>query len=159
MSRVYRLPFKALSLNTTTQDLWAITTGSSLNAVLEEVRLDPCAQSVTEFGVSLNLFTGSFTAGSGGTSATPQKTDQADVAATFTAKLQNTTQTATGSGTKLNLDAGQWNLVNGWVWQPLDPRHRIIVPVSCCLVVSLDSVPSSQTVSGCLIVSEGNNQG
>jgi len=153
--RIYRLPFNALSLSTSKQDLWAITTGSSLPAKLEEIRLDPCATAISEFALSLNLFTGSFTAGSGGSSLTPLKTDQADAAASFTAKLQNTTQTAVGTGTKTNLDAGQWNLVNGWVWQPLKESHKILIPVSACLVVSLDTTPASQTVSGCVIVSEG----
>jgi hypothetical protein len=155
MSRVYRLPFNALGLSTNKQDLWAITTGSSLQAILEEVILDPCSTSVSEFSVSLNLFTGSFTAGSGGTTLTPSKTDQGDAAASFTVKTQNTTQTLVGSGTKTNEDAGQWNLANGWAWQPLAPGHRIIIPISSCLVISLDTTPASQTVSGRCIVSEG----
>lgn len=159
MSRVYRLPFNALSLSTVKQDLWAITTGSSLAAVLEEIRLDPCASAISEFDLSISLFTGSYTAGSGGATLTPAKTDQQETSASFTVKTQNTTQTAVGTGTKTVLDAGQWNLVNGWVWQPLDPRHRIIIPISACLVVSLDSTPASQVVSGCVIVSEGNSQG
>lgn len=155
MSRVYRLPFNALSLSTTAQDLWAITTGSALPAVLEEIRLDPCATAISEFSLTVDLFTGSFTAGSGGSTLTPAKTDEADAAATFTCKIQNTTRTVVGSGTKINKDAGQWQLVNGWVWQPLDPRHRILIPVSACLAIALNTVPASQTVSGCVIVSEG----
>ena len=153
--RVYHLPFNALGLSTSKQDLWAITTGASLTAVLEEVILDPCAASISEFSISIALFTGSFTAGSGGATLTPAKTDEADAAATFTVKTQNTTQTAVGSGVKTVKRAGQWNLVNGWAWQPLSPAHRILIPVSACLVVSLDTVPASQTVSGNVIVSEG----
>lgn len=156
MSRIYRLPFNAINLNTGVQDLWAVTTGANLPAVLNEIRLDPCAQGVTEFKLSLNLFTGSYTAGTGGNPFTPVKTDEGDNGASFTVKTQNTTQTGVGTGSKINKDAGQWNLVNGWVWQPLDTAHRILIPVSCCLVLSLDTVPASQIVSGCMIVSEGN---
>ncbi|HLH96427.1 MAG TPA: hypothetical protein VKW08_15030 [Xanthobacteraceae bacterium] len=152
--RVYRLPFNAQSLSTSKQDLWAITTTSASMGFLEEVRLDPCATSISEFSLSLSLFTGSYTAGSGGAALTPAKTIPGDAAATVTCKTQNTTQTAVGSGTKTVLDAGQWNLANGWAWQPLDPDHRILVPISACLVVSLDSTPSSQTVSGCAIFRE-----
>src|SRR5215469_546614 len=155
MSRVYRLPLVAINLGASKQDVWAITTGASLGAVMEEIRLDPCSTTLTDFNLSLSLFTGNFTAGAGGATLTPVPTDQADTGSTFTAKSQNTTQTAIGTGNKKTLDAGQWNLVNGWVWQPLDPRHRIVIPVSACLVVSLDSTPSSQIVSGCMIVSEG----
>jgi hypothetical protein len=152
--RVYRIPFKALGLSTNAQDLWAVTTTSSMPCNIEEIRLDPCATSVAEFNVSLSLFTGSYSAGSGGSSATPQPTVHGDASAGTTCKLQNTTQTAVGSGTKTVLDAGSWNLVNGWAWQPLDPDHRICVPVSACFVASLDSTPASQTVSGCLILRE-----
>ena len=159
MSRVYRLPFKALTLGTAVADLWAVTTGSSLNAVLEEIRLDPCATAVAEYTLSINLFTGSYTAGSGGSSLTPVPNDPGDAAASFTCKTQNTTQTVVGSGTKTTKDAGSWNLVNGWVHQPLDPRHRIIVPISSCLVLSLDTASTAIAVSGCMIVSEGSNQG
>jgi hypothetical protein len=150
--RIYSIPFQALGLSTSVQDLWAVTTTSSMPCEIEEIRLDPCATSVSEFNVSLALFTGSYTAGSGGTSRTPRTRVQGDAAASTTCKTQNTTQTAAGSGAKTVLDAGAWNLVNGWVWQPLDPDHRICVPVSACLVVSLDSTPASQTVSGCLIL-------
>ena len=152
--RIYRLPFNALGLSTGKQDLWAITSTSTMPFCLEEVRLDPCATSVAEFNLSVALFTGSFTAGSGGATLTPAKTVPGDAAASLTCKTQNTTQTAVGTGTKTALDAGQWNLVNGWVWQPLDPDHRLMVPISACLVVSLDSTPASQTVSGCAIVRE-----
>jgi|SRR5579883_3412016 len=152
--RIYRLPFNALGLSTNKQDLWAITTTSTSICLLEEIRLDPCATSVSEFDISISLFTGSYTAGSGGNTLTPAKTLQGDAAATVTCKTQNTTQTAVGSGTKTVLDSGQWNLVNGWAWQPLDQDHRILVPVSACLVVSLDTTPASQTVSGCAIIRE-----
>jgi hypothetical protein len=154
MSRVYKLPFKALGLGTGAQDLWAITSTSSMPFDLEEIRLDPCATSVSEFPITINLFTGSFTAGSGGATLTPVKLCQGDAAAVTTCKTQNTTQTAVGTGTKTNLDALSWNLVNGLIWQPSYPDHVIPVPVSACLVISLDSTPASQTVSGCAIIRE-----
>lgn len=152
--RYYSVPFNNLSLSTSKQDLWALTTGSTMPCVLEEIRLDPCATSVSEFLISLHLFTGSFAAGTGGSSATPIPRSKGDAAATTTCKLQNTGQTAVGTGTNTVTDAGQWNLVNGWWWQPLDPMHRIYVPVSACLAVSLDTTPGSQTASGTLIFRE-----
>lgn len=152
--RVYRIPMNQLALGTSKQDLWAITASSSIPLWLEELRLDPISTSVAEYLLSLNLFTGSFTAGSGGTSVTPAKNEPNDSAAGATAKVGNTTQSATGSGTKLALDAGQWNLVNGWVWQPIDPDHRIAVPTSACLVLSLDTTPVAATVNGCAIIRE-----
>lgn len=152
--RVYSVPFNALALSTNMQDLWALTTGSSIACAVEEIRLDPCATSVSEFKLSLALFTSTYTAGSSGSAVTPVRRIKSDAVATTTCKVQNTGQTAIGTGAMSVLDAGQWNLVNGWYWQPINFDHRIIVPVSACFVVSLDSSPGSQTASGCLIFRE-----
>ena len=152
--RIYRVPMNQLAITTNKVDLWALTASASIPFWLEEIRLDPIATSVSEYLLSLNLFTGNFTAGSGGTTVTPAKNEPNDSSAGASAKVGNTTQTAVGTGTKLQLDAGQWNLVNGWVWQPIDPDHRIAVPVSGCLVLSLDTTPSAATVNGCAIIRE-----
>lgn len=152
--RIYRVPMQQLAIGTSKQDLWAITASSTIPLWVEEFRLDPIASSVSEYLLSISLFTSTFSAGSGGTSVTPAKNLPNDAAAGATAKVGNTTQTAVSTGVKLQLDAGQWNLVNGWVWQPLDADHRLVVPVSGCLVVSLDTTPSAATVNGCAIIRE-----
>ena len=152
--RVYRVPMQQLAIGTNKQDLWALTASSTIPLWLEEIRLDPTSTSVAEYLLSISLFTGSFTAGSGGSSVTPAKNQPNDAAAGATAKVGNTTQTVVGSGTKLQLDAGNWNLVNGWAWQPIDSDHRIAVPVSGCIVLSLDTTPSAATVNGNLIFRE-----
>jgi hypothetical protein len=152
--RVYRIPMNQLAIGTSKQDLWAITASSSIPLWLEEIRLDPIATSVAEYLLSIQLFTGSFTAGSGGASVTPTPTLPNDAAAGATAKIGNTTQTAVGTGTKTQKDAGNWNLVNGWAWQPLDTDHRIAVPPSGCIVLSLDTTPTAATVNGCAIIRE-----
>lgn len=154
MSRRYHVPINAVALASAKVDLWAITTTSTMPCVIEEVMLDPNATSVSEFLISFHLFTGSFTAGSGGTTITPVKTINGDAAASCTAKIFNTTQTATGTGTNTVIKPGQWNLVNGWNWQPADVDHRLFIPVSACFVVSLDTTPGTQTVSGDLIFRE-----
>jgi hypothetical protein len=154
--RVYKLPFVAISLGTTSGgvDLFAISSTSASWGFLEEVRLDPCATSISEYSLSLSLFTGSYTAGSGGSTLTPVKGTGGDAAATITCKTLNTTKTLVGSGTKTTFDAGQWNLASGWAWQPLDTDHRQFLPPSGCIVVALDTTPASQTVSGCAIFRE-----
>ena len=154
MGRIYRVPMQQLAIGTSKQDLWAITASSSIPFWLEEIRLDPDATSLAVYLLSLSLFTGSFTAGSGGTSVTPAKNLPNDAAAGATAKNGNTTQTVVGAGTKLQHDAGQWNLVNGWVWQPVDTSHRIPVPPSGCIVLSLDSTPTAATANGCAVIEE-----
>jgi hypothetical protein len=154
MARIYSIPFQALTVSAK-QDLWAITTGSSLEAVIEEIVLDPCGTSVSELAISLNLYTASYTAGSGGSTATLAKHDPGDAGASFTAKLQNMTQTS--GGTHIVLRAFDWQIVNGLLWQPQQPGHAYRIPISACMVVSLDTTPgSSLTVSGNAIVREGS---
>ena len=152
--RVYSVPFKAINIGTVVSDLWAITTASNMPVDIEDVRLDPCATAISDLLVSFHLFTGAFTAGAGGSAVTPVPRVYGDTAAVTSAKVLNTTQTAAGSGVNTVTDAGEWNLVNGWAWQPLDTDHRITIPVSSCFVVSLDSAGASETVSGCLILRE-----
>src|SRR5258708_8847818 len=135
--RIYRIPMNQLALGPSQQDLWAITSSSTIPFWLEEIRLDPIATAVAEYLLSLSLFTSTFTAGSGGTTPTPAKNSPNDAAAGATARIGGTTKTLVGTGVKLQLDAGNWNLVNGWVWQPLDSDHRIPIPVSACLPLSL----------------------
>ena len=152
--RVYRVPMNQLALSTSKVDLWALTAGSAIPFLLEEIRLDPIATAVAEYLLSLNVFTGSFTAGSGGTLVSAAKALPNDATNTTVCRIGNTTQTAVGTGGKTNHDAGNWNLVNGWAWQPIDADHRIVVPPSACFVLSLDTTPSAATVNGCAVFRE-----
>src|SRR5574337_1561756 len=116
MGRVYSVPMVATALGTTSGgvDLWAITTSASVPIWIEEIRLDGAATSVSDFTLSMKVFTGTYTAGSGGNSVTPVKRLTGDAAATATAKTINTTKTAVNTGAVVTEDAGAWNLVNGW---------------------------------------------
>jgi len=153
MSRVYRVPINQWAM-ASSQEVFELTAAAGIPCWLEEIRLDPFQTSVAEFLMSLSLFTGSFTAGSGGTSVTPTPTLPNDVAASATFKFGNTTRTAVGSGTKVQKDAGQINSVNGWYWQPIDTLHRIAIPASACLALSLDTTAVTATINGCVIFSE-----
>lgn len=156
MSRRYSVPINAVALASAKVDLWAITTTATMPCVVEEVILDPNSTSVSEFNISFHIFTGAFTAGSGGTTITPAKHVPGDAAASCTAKIMNTTQTTGGTNTVVR--AGQWQLVNGWLWQPADVDQRYYLPPAAspftCFVVSLDTTPGTQTVSGNLIFRE-----
>ncbi len=152
--RIYRVPMNQLSMSSSTQEMWRVTASSTIPFWLEEIRLDPFQATVSEFLLSLSLFTSSFSAGSGGTSVTPTPTQPNDAAAGATAAIGNTTRTAVGAGSKVVKDAGNWNSVNGWVWQPIDSDHRIAVPASGCVALSLDTTGVSATVNGCAIIRE-----
>jgi hypothetical protein len=152
--RIYRVPMNQLAMSASTQEMWAITASSTIPFWLEEIRLDPFQATVAEFLLSLSLFTSTFSAGSGGTSVTPAKDLFNDIAAGATAAIGNTTRTAVGTGAKSVKDAGNWNSVNGWVWQPIDSDHRIAVPMSACIALSLDTTGVSATINGCAIIRE-----
>lgn len=150
---VYRVPLNALALATSKVDIFSLTTTSTQGCRIEEIRLDPNASAVSEFALTLHIFSGSYTAGTGGTTITAAPVFSQNAASSTTCKV-GTTQTTVGSGTDTLHDVGSFNLVNGWAWQPADTDHRIMVPISCQFVLSLDTTPASQTLYGCLIFRE-----
>lgn len=153
--RVYRIPINQLAMGATVQEIVAITASGSIPLQLEEIRVDPFDTTLAEFLVSLSVFTGTFTAGSGGTTITPTKNLLNDAAAGATCKIGNTARTAVGTGTKIQYDAGKINDVNGWAWQPTNIDHYIPIPPSACIALSLDTAPGSTfTVNGCAIFRE-----
>ncbi len=160
--RVYKLPIdRGILLTTQAQNAWVITAGTSGPFLLEEVRIDPNATSVSELSIQITQWS-TFTAASGGTSGTPYPTNRGDVAAllsyqylpTTSITATNTTTGSTGIGPRV-IDAGAYNTVNGYAWQPIDPDHRI----SCCAggamsVTIATTITLGTTISGCVTVRE-----
>jgi len=143
------------SMTANKQDLFTVIASSLIPLWIEEIRLDPISSLATEYLLSMKLFTGAYTSGAGGTTITPSKNQFNDAAAGATCRITSSTQTSTsGGGTNTIMDAGNWNLVNGWAWQPIDTDHRIAIPMSGQFSLSLDTTPSSATVNGCLIFRE-----
>lgn len=158
MARLYSVPFQALTVSAQ-QDLWAFTTGGSLEAVLESLTIASSATAVAELQIAFVLFTGSYTAGSGGSSATIAKTDPGDAAASFTARTQDTTKTLVGSGTSTVLWTDSYQMVNGYLWPPPMASSAPLIfriPISARLTVQLNSTPSSVTISGNAVIREGS---
>lgn len=159
--RVYKIPMdQGTLLSSGKQDLWSISCGSSVPIMLEEIRLDPIATSVTNYFVKVTRFT-TFTAASGGTSLTGRPANYFDAAASFSAQILTTAGiSSTTTSTSLTIapqvmDAGTWNLVNGWAWQPIDPDHRITCPSGGAISVSIETTTvTAATVNGCCIVRE-----
>lgn len=160
--RVYKVPFSNLTLGSSAKtDLWDVTCGSSVPIMLEEIRLDPIATAVSELGITVTRFT-TFTAATGGTAIVPKTCNYGDVASSAAVIVMTTaTMTATTTSTSVIVapqivDAGNWNLVNGWVWQPIDPDHRITVTAGGGIQVQMISTLAStlSLVSGCLTFRE-----
>lgn len=116
MSRTYTCVTENVSL-TAAQDLAQIKNASGSNKML---RIKRCEFNVTDSSPAASqmlrfrarLLPATVTDGSGGTTPTPQPLDHGDVAATFSALMNNTTQ-ATTSGTASVLWADGAFLLSG----------------------------------------------
>lgn len=103
---------------------------------------------------------GATTVGSGGSAATPRNVKQhtGSKAATFTARVNDTTQAS--NGTIITLQPNAWNIQAGLLYAPkYDPAQgvdeRFVVEAGARIVLSLDSVPAdSLTCSGYVQVEE-----
>lgn len=159
--RIYKVPIDNVTMTSSGKlDIFNITPGSSVPVMLEEIRLDPIATSVTNYLLRITRFS-TFTAASGGTSITGRPANYGDVNPSFSAQLMTTLGvTSTNTSTALNvasqtMDAGSWNLVNGWAWQPIDPDHRITITSGGCLSLQLETTTAtSALVNGCFTVRE-----
>lgn len=159
--RVYKIPIdRVVLLTTQAQNLAVVTPGSSTPLILEEIRIDPNATAVAELAWNITRYT-TFTQAAGGTSITASQVNYGDAAPGFIVQFVPTTSvTATNTSSSypvkpMVVDAGTWNTVNGWTYQPIDPDHRINVPAGGNLTVTIVTTTTlGTTVSGSLTVRE-----
>ncbi len=151
--RVFSVQFTGVAV-AAVQDLFDLLATTGMAFKVHEVRLGQITTaSVGNLRVSLRRLPGTVTVGSGGATATPQKMNFNDAAATFTARTNDTAQ-ATTSGTASIIVSDVFNVINGWLYLPA-PEDRPIIAPGQALIVSLDSAPSaSETMSGTIVVEE-----
>lgn len=153
MGRAYSIEFAGVSVSAV-QDLIALYAGASMACKLHGVVIGQVTgTTVQNLKLSVNRLPTTVTAGSGGSTPTPQKINRGDAAATATAHVNDTSQ-ATTSGTKAVLHADVFNTVNGYqfFWPPDD---RPVIGLSEAAVLSLDTAPSSaMTMNGTLYFEE-----
>lgn len=154
MGRVYAVPFSAVAV-TAAQDLVEASPGDDLLLRLIGWKLFQTSDhgDAQAEGLSLTVIRGHTVAGSGGTSVTPARLDPTDSAATFTAKVNNTT--VASSGTPITVQAGGWNLQAGadeYLPEELRPVAR---QSDGTLVVRMSAPADSITASGVFYFQEG----
>jgi len=143
LGRLYSVSFLDVAV-VAAQDLINLT--STANMALEILRIEGSQRTLTAWEMKpiklvRNLAT--VTAGSGGTVATPQKINNGDAAATFTARANDTVaQTGTTSST---LFASGFEFLNGYfkVWTP---DERLIIAPSQGFAINLPTAPSASTL-------------
>jgi hypothetical protein len=136
-ARPYSVQFNNVGISAV-QDLLALYCGASMACELGGIVIGQVSgTSVQNLKISVKRLPATVTAGSGGSAVTPQKISRGDVAATATARANDTTP-ATTSGTAALLHEDVFNTVNGYqfFWPP-DLRPDI--GLSEAAVFSLDS--------------------
>jgi hypothetical protein len=151
--RTYNIIFRAVGV-TAVQDLCAAYAGASMALEVVSITLGQITQtSVENLQISVKRLTATVTPGSSGNSFTPSLDTDTDAAATFTARINDTT-IATTSGSTAYLHADVDNLVNGYQWI-FPERNRPTCKLSGALIFSLDSAPAaSRTMTGSMKVRE-----
>ena len=152
-TRAYSISFANVSVSAV-QDLIALYSGSSMACELHGLVIGQITgTSVANLNISVKRLPATVTAGSGGSTPTPQKINRGDVAATATGHANDTAQ-ATTSGTASTIHADVFNTVNGYqfFWPP---NERPVIGLSEAAVISLNTAPASAMyMSGTLYFGE-----
>lgn len=153
MARRYTVPFNAVTV-TVAQDLFEVINASTKTLKLEKVELtqdsDAGDAQSEQQRFTIKRAAGTYTSGSGGSTATPQKTSFGDAASVVTAEINNTTRAAAGTGTLDTLEVLCENVHNGLHYQAADQREHEFAP-SQAIVIGLEAAPADAlTMSGTL---------
>lgn len=150
--RVYSFAFTGVAVSAV-QDLISLQSTSGGNFELHELLISQITQTSVELlRLDLKRFSGGYTIGSVGSSATPRPHLFGDAAATCTGRVNDTTQTT--GGTSVTLLSDVINLINGWQYLPA-PEDRLIFNPSQAMVLSLGNAPAAaRTMSGSIKFAE-----
>ena len=151
--RVYTVVFTDVAISAT-QDLFNFTSTSGMAIRLRRLILNQKTLTAWEAkGFTIKILPATVTAGSGGSTPTPQKLTTTAAAATFTAHANDTTA-ATTSGTAVTSHSDDWVFLNGVdLLVPLG--MNVIAGPSQAIAVNLTTAPSaSMTASGTAYIEE-----
>lgn len=151
--RLYTVSFNSLTL-TAVSDLFALYSGASKLLAVHSVNIGQVTgATVVAFRLRFRALPPTVTPGSGGAAATPALQLPGDAAATFTARVNDTTQ-ATTTGAAVTLWDDVWNTVQGYYWQSTIAGRPFVIGLSSAFIVSLDQAPSSFVANGSMVVEE-----
>jgi hypothetical protein len=149
--RRYDVLFNAVAV-TLAQDLFEVINANDQSLLLEEVvvtqdtEAGDAASEQQRF--TIKRAAGTYTSGSGGATATPQKRSFGDPASGVTVEINNTTRAVAGTGTLDILNVECENVHNGLHYKA-DPGKEIEFSPSQAIVIGLEGAPAdSITMSG-----------
>jgi hypothetical protein len=151
--RTYNIIFRGVSI-TAAQDLCTALAGANMAIEIVSITLGQISLTTVEsLPISIKRLTATVTNGSGGGSFTPSLDTDSDAAATFTARINDTT-IATTSGSTAYVHVDVFNEVNGYQWI-FPERARPSCKPTEALIFSLDGAPgAARTMSGSMKVRE-----
>lgn len=151
--RLYAVTFNAVSV-VAPQDLFALTATANMALKIHYIELGQKTLTSWEAKeVRLRYLPSVVTSGSGGAAATPRPLNPSDVAATVTART-NDTVAATSSNTIYDMLDRDWEFLNGFFWMPA-PEQRPIVKPGAAMVLNLPTAPTaSMSTSGTIVFEE-----
>ena len=156
MGRLYTVSFSAVAVSAAV-DLFEALAASAKPFILHELTVaqssdygDAAAEGLS---ILLKKATGSYTSGSGGSTATPRPHSTNDAAAGPTVETNNTTQASAGSGALLTMRAEAFNVQAGYQYLPTPEQRMVFLPTEAC-VVSITAPADAVTLSGTLVFEE-----
>lgn len=153
MSRIYTIPIAPAAL-TALQDLFAIVSGTNRSTRLVGCHLFQTSDlgDAAEEILRVRIRSGQTTVGSGGSAPTPIPVDTGDAAASFTARINDTTQASAGT-IVTHAELG-WNIRMDKDWW-LPPQYQFTFLGARRWTVELPANPAdSLTLGGTLWVEE-----
>jgi hypothetical protein len=152
-SRPYSVEFHNVSVSVV-QDLISVYCGASMGIELQSISIGQITGlTVQNLRISIKRLASAVTAGTGGAAVTPKKMMRGDVAATVTARANDSTTQASSSGATDILLSDVFNTVNGYQWGWGDNRPTFGLSEAC--ILSLDQAPTSPLfMSGTLCFGE-----
>lgn len=138
-------------------DLFEILAASGKPFILHEVTVSQ----YSDYGdaqaegllVSISRATGSYTSGSGGSTATAAKHLTNDASAGPTAETANTTQASAGSGALTVIRRESANVQAGWQYLPTPEQRLTFLATEAC-VVSLSAPADALSVTATAVIEE-----
>src|ERR1019366_6440155 len=141
MSEIFSIVCQNVTVSAA-QDVLCAYAASTKKLILLGVELAANGQTtVGNYPISVKYLPATVTAGSGGGVTTPHNANPAGAAASFAARMNDTTM-ATSSGTVIPVLASQFNPINGYYWQPPSHELEIISALSGAISLHLDAAPA-----------------
>jgi len=156
MGRFYSVSFSATSVSAAV-DVFEVLASTGKPFILHEIVISQSSDygdaAAEGLSVLIKRATGSYTSGSGGSTATPAKHLTNDAAAGPTAETNNTSQASAGSGALTTIRCEAFNVQAGWQYLPT-PEQRILFLPAEAVVVSITAPADAITLSGTLVFEE-----